>query len=720
MSFQSNVGNSQVYEDGDQRNPKASEMGSGTRYHEGTAHAHKSNDTSMPELFRHKALPHRTLGDRIANMPSEDQRSLANRANAEKSSEAEAESQETSLHKKDPTLPAKMHGNKPSRGADIDAELQAEDEAMLGKKGGQNMPGKKMAGDTRNSTRIQKMNSTDRPEDAVKATTLTTFQCPCDLDHNPSSTLSSAEEPTMPPASDTLAVHTSLLFDPIQKAFLENVSILVNTRTGAIVRLDHRNAPDLTSATSKRDIDLRGKVVLPGLVDSHTHIFLHSDKERFHSQQMRDQSPIERTVRATNHARAALLAGYTTYRDLGTEALGSADASFRDCVNRGLTPGPRLFVATEAIASSGGYEIRTENRYARDSPALGLSLPRAADPADGVEGVRAAVRRRVGEGADVIKFYGDYRRRVMRFPPDVPGPGGSVLFPPDKRGRNPAVPLFSQDEMAAIVREARLADVPVAAHAGEAKTAVMAAMAGVTSVEHVFEDPDGVMDWLLQELVRNKTIWVPTLATGEFYYAGEERFERSKVAIKRAFDHGVRVAAGGDTGVFNHGLNAREMEIMMEAGVAVEDVLVAGTYNGWHACGGDACGYRFGWWDEGNRADIVALDADPRKDPKALRRVSFVMKDGQVWKRDGLPVGMIPVPKWPVEEEDGSKEYEHKLRVKASEPKVSAPGSSETSTNSTSSTPPLGSTPPSWVVRLSGNPTPAGSDIGWETESFDV
>ncbi|KAK4125313.1 hypothetical protein N657DRAFT_655346 [Parathielavia appendiculata] len=525
------------------------------------------------------------------------------------------------------------------------------------------------------------------------------------------------EEPTIPPTRDTVTVHTSLLFDPIQKAFLENLSILINTRTGAIVRLHNRNTPDLPSTMSERDIDLRGKVVLPGLVDSHTHIFLHSDKERFHSQQMRDQSPIERIVRATNHARAALLAGYTTYRDLGTEALGSADASFRDCVNRGLTPGPRMFVATEAIASSGGYEIRTENRYAKGS-GLGLSLPRAADVADGVDGVRAAVRRRVGEGADIIKFYGDYRRRVMRFPPDVPGPGGRVLFPPDRRDRNPAVALFSHEEMAAIVREARLADVPVAAHAGDAKTAVTAAIAGVTSVEHVFEDSAGVMDWLLQELVRNKTIWVPTLATAEFYYAGEEKFERCKAAIKRAFDQGVRVAAGGDTGVFNHGRNVRELEIMMEAGIPVEDVLVAGTYNGWHACGGDACGYRFGWWDEGNQADIIALDADPRKDPKALRKVSFVMKDGQVWKRDGLPVGMISAAQWP-EEDEGSK-AEEGLKVKESKPKNSVPESLATSANSTSSTPSLGSTPPSWVVRLSGNPTPVGSDVGWETQSFDV
>jgi len=168
---------------------------------------------------------------------------------------------------------------------------------------------------------------------------------------------------------------------------------------------------------------------------------------------MRDESIVERTVRATNHARAALLAGYTTYRDLGTESIGNADANLRDCINRGLIPGPRLFVATEALASSGSYELRIENR-------LGglLSVPRACDPADGPDGVRAAVRRRVGDGADLIKFYADYRRKVMRFPTTQ----GSrpVRFAPERR--NPAVPLYTQAEMDAIVDEARLAELPVA------------------------------------------------------------------------------------------------------------------------------------------------------------------------------------------------------------------------------------------------------------------
>lgn len=434
---------------------------------------------------------------------------------------------------------------------------------------------------------------------------------------------------------------------------------------------------------------------------------------------MRDQSPIERTVRATNHARAALLAGYTTYRDLGTEALGNADAALRDCINRGLTPGPRMFVATEALASSGGYEIRSENTLARGS-ALGLSLPRAADVADGVDGVRRAVRRRVGEGADVIKFYGDYRRRVMRFPPDVPGPGGRLLFPPDTRGRNPAVLLFSQEEMDAIVAEARMADLPVAAHAGEARTALMAARAGVTSVEHVFEDSLGAMGELLEEMVARKTIWVPTLATAEEDF-DEAKFARCKAAIKKAFDKGVRVAAGGDTGVFNHGLNVREMEIMIEAGIPVEDTLVAGTYTGWHACGGDASGFRFGWFAEGNRADIVALDADPRKDAKALRKVSFVMKDGRVWKQGGRPVGMIEASQWPEARVHQSAEPAGVAQLKEPILTRNGPGLPRALAGSVPYAAPCeGPTPAVLSIRGSGNPTPAASDVGWETDSFGV
>lgn len=155
----------------------------------------------------------------------------------------------------------------------------------------------------------------------------------------------------------TFTIHTSLLFDPKKKDFIKNTSITVDSITGLITEVCRRESA-LSDLISPPDVDLRGKVVLPGFVDAHTHIFLHAYSETPSLNQMRDESLIERVIRAVNHCRTALLAGYTTYRDLGTEGLQDADTNVRDAINRGLMLGPRLFVATETIASSGGYAIR--------------------------------------------------------------------------------------------------------------------------------------------------------------------------------------------------------------------------------------------------------------------------------------------------------------------------------------------------------------------------
>lgn len=373
---------------------------------------------------------------------------------------------------------------------------------------------------------------------------------------------------------------------------------------------------------------------------------------------MRDESIVERTVRATNHVRAALLSGYTTYRDLGTEAMENFDANLRDTINRGLIPGPRLFVATHAIASSSSYEIRSENRM------NGLVLPKASDAENGPWGVRSAVRRRVGDGADVIKFYADYRRKVMRFPPLPPSvvgdePGKGIRFPPDHAEVNPAIPLFSQEEMTAIVEEAKLSKLPVAAHSGSIEGATMAVRAGVTSLEHVNESTDELFD----EMKEKGTIFVPTLAVFDFEGTAED-LQKAKARVKTAFNKGVRLAAGGDTGTFPHGEGVRELELMIQSGVPVEDVLEACTVGGWEACGKDLCGYRFGSFEEGARADIIALDADPREDAKALRKVSFVMKDGEVYKKDGVPLSWPAEHKWADSEgEKDEDEDEEWLKV---------------------------------------------------------
>ena len=222
----------------------------------------------------------------------------------------------------------------------------------------------------------------------------------------------------------------------------------------------------------------------------------------------------------------------------------------------------------------------------------------------------------------------------MRFPPAQTHPYiGSTPFPPKEA--NPQVVMFTQEEMNAIVEEASLAGLPVACHAGTAKGAIMAAKAGVTSIEHGSEGGEA----LLKELRRQDCIFVPTLAATEAIR--KEEVGAAQRQVKQAFDMGIRLAAGGDTGVFNHGEGAREMELMIAAGIPVEHVLEACMLGGWEACGRDSCGYQFGWLAKGNRADIIALDTDPRADTQALRKVSFVMKDGKIWKHAGLPTGFI-------------------------------------------------------------------------------
>lgn len=304
-----------------------------------------------------------------------------------------------------------------------------------------------------------------------------------------------------------------------------------------------------------------------------------------------------------------------------------ADCNVRDAINRGLIPGPRLFVATRVLASTAAYEPRTENHIG------GTCLPAGCDAADGVDELRKAVRRRIGAGADIIKFYADYRRRIMRFPPKQQHPFiPSVLFPP--ADANPELVCFSQEEMDAIVAEAELADCPVAAHCGGNAGVKAAARAGSLTIEHAYwADEDTLL------VMKEKgCIMVPTLAICERLYGF--RLEGILAGVKRAWELGVRLACGGDTGTYPHGENAREMELMIKAGIPVEDVLEAGTVGGWESCGGDRCGRRFGWFEKGVAADIIALDSDPRTDISALRKVSFVMKDAKVWKQDNIAIGM--------------------------------------------------------------------------------
>ncbi|KAI0455097.1 hypothetical protein F5B21DRAFT_213715 [Xylaria acuta] len=436
-----------------------------------------------------------------------------------------------------------------------------------------------------------------------------------------------------------LTIHTSCLFDSRNKRFASNISIDVDTSTGLITRTYERSESlPQHDVSDSNTIDLRGLTVLPGLVDAHTHIFLHGYGETPSLNQMRDESLVERVVRATNHARDALMAGFTTYRDLGTEGLRDADVHFRDTINRGIIAGPRMFVATECIASSSGYEIRHENNI----PGIGNDIRRISDPADGVYGVRAAVRRRIGAGADIIKFYADYEKRRLRFPAQAWPGAKRIQFPPDDEvflgGENPVFLLFTQEEMDAMVAEARISRAPIAAHAESPEAVIMAAKAGVTTIEHGGIPDDKALDAMKE----NNTIFVPTLAVYDeelrretnYSKSGVRDFQRILAHTKAAYDKGVKLACGGDTGAFAHGENMRELELMLDAGIPLPDVLQAATLHGWESCGADLCGRRFGSVEEGYAADLVALDGDLFQDPGALRRVKFVMKDGRVYDKN--------------------------------------------------------------------------------------
>ncbi|KAJ5238565.1 hypothetical protein N7468_003184 [Penicillium chermesinum] len=403
-------------------------------------------------------------------------------------------------------------------------------------------------------------------------------------------------------------LHTTALFDPQIKKVRKNISIEVDSSTGLIVQVFERDDGKRPFETVMKDgdIDLRGKYVLPGLVDSHTHVFLHSYDEAGALQQKRDESIVERVLRGANHCKLALMAGYTTYRDLGSEGMQEFDANMRDSIARGIIPGPRLFVATKVIASTGSFECRTENASG------GHCLPASADAVDGPEACRQAVRRRIAAGADIIKFFADYRRRIMRSPP----PSSTRISP-------------AHEEMKMIVSEAALARCPVSAHCCTLEGALAAIDAGVDSIEHGYF----ATDEMFARMVDRNVIFVPTLAIAEKLHA--KRFDQILRQVKRAHELGVRIACGGDTGTYPHGDNVRELELMIQAGIPVADVLEACTVGGWEACGRDLCGRRFGWFEQGLQADIVALEGDPEVSPEALRKVDFVMKDAQVWKRDG-------------------------------------------------------------------------------------
>ena len=363
-------------------------------------------------------------------------------------------------------------------------------------------------------------------------------------------------------------------------------------------------AASIRRPAGARFLDLGSLTLMPGMIEGHSHLFLHPYNETSWNDQVLYEPLGLRVARAVAAARTTLLAGITTERDLGTEGAGYADVGLRDAINQGITPGPRLLVATRAIVAQGAYGPR-------GAPERDLAF--GAEAAGGVDDLTRVVRDQIGRGADWVKIYGDARW----------GPHGEVE------------PTFTQEEWNTIVAVASSAGHPVSEHAYTAEAMRRAILAGVTTIEHGNEGTPEVFRLMAEHHVG----FCPTVAAYQAIaeYDGWRKgvdsmppgLARDRQAFRDALAAGVLICFGGDVGVFPHGDNVRELETMVEYGMPTLQALIAAT-------SGNAAILKLpdrGSIKPGLLADLIAVAGDPATDVRALRNVRFVMKGGVIYRQ---------------------------------------------------------------------------------------
>ncbi|MEO7477881.1 MAG: amidohydrolase family protein [Lysobacteraceae bacterium] len=363
-----------------------------------------------------------------------------------------------------------------------------------------------------------------------------------------------------------------------------------------------------TPANTQR-IELPGMTLLPGLMDIHSHIFLHPYNETLWNDQVLKEPEDYRTLEAAEHARATLMAGFTTLRDLGTEGAGYGDVSIKRAIDEGLIPGPRMFVATRAIVATDSYGPGPKG-FRPD-----LDLPQGAEAVSGVDNIMRAVREQIGHGADWVKLYADYRWTV------------------DADAR----PTFTLEELKAAVEVAHNAGRPVSVHASTDAGMRLAISAGVDTIEHGYGGSAETF-----RLMKERGIaYLPTLTAAEAYSEYFEHYEPGKTpptarmqqaadAFHNAFKAGVTIGCGSDVGVFAHGTNWREVEWMARLGMTSSQALQAATSVDARILGKQK---ELGRIASGFDADLIAVPGDPLTDLHAIEHVVFVMKAGHIYKQ---------------------------------------------------------------------------------------
>jgi len=400
-------------------------------------------------------------------------------------------------------------------------------------------------------------------------------------------------------AQDVTAIRTLAVVDVLNKTIVENAVVVVTDNEITAVGANATIPPGATI------MDLSDQYLMPGMIDAHTHVTVTSDFAS--NNPILNKSIPYRTIEAVAAARATLMAGFTTIRDVDSEGAEWSDVTLRDAINDGLVIGPRMQVATLAISITGGY-------MNNEGLAPHIDVPHFGSLADSPEAIVKTLRLQVRNGADWIKLY-------------ATGTSSHVNL----ENMEP-LPQFNDDDIQLVVDEAARFGKPVAAHAYGGPAAHAAVDAGVRSIEHGMMLSDETLDLMVEK----GTFWVPTITVYFPTETGAELTERQAAitashrrVFGRAVEKGVRIAYGTDAGWVPHGDNAVDFAEMVEYGMAPVDAVRAATIVGAELMQLDS---EIGSITAGKLADLIAVRSNPLTNIAALSDVTFVMKDGVVYK----------------------------------------------------------------------------------------